>query len=216
MGCGRVGALVADQLDAAGHSVAIIDMDPQAFNRLSPDFSGQRITGNGFDRGTLAKAHIQDAYAFAAVSNGDNSNVISTRTVAEEFGVKHVVARVSDPERAALYERLGIPTIAAARRIASAVMGRLLPPNARVAWTDPTGRVSLVAVRPSEEWYGVPFPEVEAATGGRIAFYSRMSQVGVAQDYMVVQEEDELYIAIDGTDPGEIRSILMESPEAQQ
>lgn len=215
MGCGRVGALVADQLDAAGHSVAIIDQDSGSFRRLSSEFSGQRVTGNGFDLATLKKARIQDAYAFAAVSNGDNSNVIATRTVAEEFKVPHVVARVSDPERAQLYERLGIPTISAAKRISRAVIKRLLPPNASMVWADDTGSVSIVAVRPSEHWYGVSFPDLEDATLGRISFVSRLSEILVAQNYMVVQEDDELFIAVEGTDPTEVRSILMNAPEAQ-
>ncbi len=216
MGCGRVGALVANQLDAAGHSVAIIDSDSNAFRRLSSEFEGQRVTGNGFDLGTLKKARIEDAYSFAAVTNGDNTNVIAARTVAEEFNVRHVVARVSDPERAELYERLGIPTIAASRRISNAVLRRLLPPNASFVWGDDTGSVSIVAVRPSEYWYGVPFPEVEDATDGNIIFVARMSDIALAHDYMVVQEEDELFIAIEGTDPAEVRNTLMNAPEADQ
>lgn len=213
MGCGRVGALVADELDSVGHSVAIIDQDPDAFSRLSPDFSGRRITGSGFDRTVLKKARITDAYAFAAVSNGDNSNIIATRTVAEEFGVKHVVARISDPERASLYERLGIPTIAATKRIGSAVLTRMLPPGSSLAWTDPTGQVSLVAVRPAPSWYGKPFRAVSEATGGTVAFVSRLASIEVARPFMVVQEEDELYIAVEGTDPGPVRDVLMEAPE---
>lgn len=216
MGCGRVGALIADELDSAGHSVAIIDQNPDAFSRLSADFSGRRVTGSGFDRSVLKKARIEDAYAFAAVSNGDNSNIIATRTAAGVFGVKHVVARISDPERASLYERLGIPTIAATRRIGQAVLNRLLPPGSSIAWTDPTGNVSLVAVRPAPSWYGQPFREVERATGGNVAFVSRLSSVEVARPYMVVQEEDELYIAVEGTDAGPVRDVLMEPPGGEE
>ncbi len=216
MGCGRVGALLADQLDADGHSVSIIDMNPDAFMRLSPDFSGQRVTGNGFDRGTLKKARIGEAYAFAAVSNGDNSNIIATRTVAEEFGVDHVVARVSDPERAALYERLGIPTIASARRTGEAILRRLLPPNAETVWSHPTGYVSLIAVRPSPGWYGTPFRKIEERIHSRIAFVSRMSRITVAEPRMVVQKDDELYVAIPGTNPDEVRDLLVSDPESDE
>ena len=213
MGCGRVGALVADRLDADGHSVSIIDPDPRAFDRLGPDFSGQRVTGSGFDRGALSKAQISRAYAFAAVSNGDNSNIIAARTVAEEFGVQHVVARVADPERAELFERLGIPTIASSRRLSTAVLTRILPPNAHVAWTHPTGMVSLVEVRPSPAWYGVPFKEVERATGSRVVFVARLSEVVVANNHMVVQKEDELYVAVEGDTARNIRDILESDPE---
>lgn len=216
MGCGRTGALVADQLDASGHSVSIIDTNPDAFDRLSDDFSGQRVTGNGFDRNALTKAQIQRAYAFAAVSNGDNSNIIATRTVAEEFGVEHVVARVSDPERASLFERMGIPTVASAKRIGSAILTRLLPPNAAVVWEHPAGVVSLVEVRPGPGWYGVSFKDVERATGGRIVFVARLADVTVADGRMVVQKEDELYIGISGMDPQDVRDILESEPEQDE
>ena len=116
MGCGRVGARLASTLDAAGHSVAIIDQDSKAFSRLSPDFSGRRVTGVGMDRACLRQANIKDAYAFAAVSSGDNSNIIAARVAREVFHVEHVVARIYDPTRAYLYERLGIPTVASVQR----------------------------------------------------------------------------------------------------
>ena len=106
MGCGRVGSFLATALDADGHSVAVIDVDPKAFSRLPSDFSGKRVTGVGMDREALKKADIKDAYAFAAVSSGDNSNIISTRIAQETFHVPHVVARIYDPERAYVYERL--------------------------------------------------------------------------------------------------------------
>ncbi|WP_099331951.1 potassium channel family protein [Actinomyces minihominis] len=212
MGCGRVGAMLADELDAQGHSVAIIDIRTSAFTRLGPDFSGQRIHGNGFDRATLKKAHIQDAYAFAAVSNGDNSNIIATRTVSELFGIDRVVARIADPERAELYERLGIPTVASTRRTATAVLKWMVPPNAEVVWTDPTGAVLLMAVRPSEAWYGEPFSKVEELTGARVAFVSRLSRVVPARQNYVVQENDLLILGTDGTDNAGIRDILAHNP----
>ena len=130
MGCGRVGARLASTLDAAGHSVAVIDQDSKAFSRLSPDFSGRRVTGVGMDRDCLRQANIKDAYAFAAVSSGDNSNIIAARVAREVFHVEHVVARIYDPTRAYLYERLGIPTVASVQRTTESVMRRLLPPDA--------------------------------------------------------------------------------------
>lgn len=214
MGCGRVGAMLADELDAQGHSVAIIDIHTSAFSRLGPDFSGQRIHGTGFDRATLKKAHIAEAYGFAAVSNGDNSNIIAARTVAELFGVRRVVARIADPERAELYERLGIPTVASTRRTATAVLARMVPPNAERLWTDQLGEVSLVAVSPTPHWYGKSFTAVEEATGGRVVFVSRLSRILVARQHMVVQEEDELYMGVKGTSATEIRDILTSAPPA--
>src|SRR5659263_208057 len=110
MGCGRVGGLLAAQLDESGHSVAVIDQDPDAFRRLPAEFSGRRITGMGFDRDALLQAGIEEAYALAAVSNGDNSNILTARVARETFGVKHVVARIYDPRRAEVYQRLGTTT----------------------------------------------------------------------------------------------------------
>jgi trk system potassium uptake protein len=112
MGCGRVGSSLSDGLSRLGHNVAVIDRDSTAFNRLSPEFGGERVLGQGFDRDVLLRAGVEGADAFAAVSSGDNSNIISARLARETFGVKHVVARIYDAKRAEVYERLGIPTIA--------------------------------------------------------------------------------------------------------
>ena len=87
MGCGRVGSLLAQSLHRAGHSVAIIDQNSDAFRRLGTEFGGQTVTGIGFDRDTLREAGIEDADAFAAVSSGDNSNIISARLARETFAI---------------------------------------------------------------------------------------------------------------------------------
>lgn len=211
--------MLADELDAQGHSVAIVDLRSDAFRRLGPDFSGQRIHGNGFDRAVLKKARIGEAYAFAAVSNGDNSNIIATRTVSELFEVEHVVARIADPERAELYERLGIPTVASTRRTAVAILKRMIPPNADVVWSGPTGAVSLIAIRPSPAWYGTAFVEVEKVTGSRVTFVSRLSRVVVAKGNMVIQENDELYLGTPTDEAASVRDVLtgglIKSEEAQ-
>ena len=112
MGCGRVGSSLATALEAAGHSVAIIDQSKEAFRRLGSDFKGRTILGVGFDRDTLLEAGIDGADAFAAVSNGDNSNILAARVARENYGVTNVVARIYDPGRAEIYQRLGIPTVA--------------------------------------------------------------------------------------------------------
>ncbi|WP_029391785.1 potassium channel family protein, partial [Streptomyces xiaopingdaonensis] len=115
MGCGRVGAELAQTLEQEGHTVAVVDRDPSAFRRLGHRFGGRRVTGVGFDRDTLREAGIEEAGAFAAVSSGDNSNVIGARVARETFGVEHVAARIYDPRRAEVYQRLGIPTVATVR-----------------------------------------------------------------------------------------------------
>src|ERR1700712_4617235 len=115
MGCGRVGSSLSAGLERLGHEVAVIDKDSQAFRRLSPDFTGRQVVGQGFHREVLIAAGVEKADAFAAVSSGDNSNIISARVARETFGIERVVARIYDPRRAEVYERLGIPTVATVR-----------------------------------------------------------------------------------------------------
>src|ERR1700739_3556734 len=115
MGCGRVGSTLAHILEDRGNTVAVIDRDPEAFRRLRPSFKGDRVTGIGFDRDVLARAGVARARGFAAVSSGDNSNIIAARVARETFGVQQVAARIYDPRRAEVYERLGIPPRAARR-----------------------------------------------------------------------------------------------------
>ena len=200
MGCGRVGASLATILDAQGHSVAVIDSDSKAFQRLPQDFSGRRVTGLGMDRDALKQAGIKDAYAFAAVSNGDNSNIIAARVARETFHVERVVARIYDPERAFVYERLGIPTVATVKRTTESVLRRLMPPDAAVTWTHPSG---------------LSFPTVENLTGERIAFVSRLGTILPARPELVIQEHDQLYFAISGEDPLPLRDILTRAPRLE-
>lgn len=115
MGCGRVGAELTVQLSKGGHSVAIIDKREEAFDRLPPGFHAKTVVGLGFDRTILQQAGIEDAGAFVAVSNGDNSNIVSARIAREHFHVRKVIARIYDPRRAEIYERLNIPTVASVR-----------------------------------------------------------------------------------------------------
>ena len=139
MGSGRVGAAMAIELDRQGHSVAVVDQNPAAFRKLKKDFSGQKVKGVGFDRDTLQRAGIEDAYAFAAVSNGDNSNILSARVARETFGVKRVVARIYDPRRAELYQRLGIATVGPVKWTSRAMLRRMLPDNSEVIFADRHG-----------------------------------------------------------------------------
>ena len=144
MGCGRVGSTLAHSLEGRGHSVAIIDQNPDAFRRLGPEFVGLTVTGVGFDRDVLVEAGIERADAFAAVSSGDNSNIISARLGRETFGVSRVVARIYDQRRAQVYERLGIPTVATVRWAADRMVRHLVPEGTVEVFRDPTSVVSIV------------------------------------------------------------------------
>lgn len=215
MGAGRVGTTLATMLDERGHSVALIDQNPDAFRRLPATFSGRRVTGVGFDRDTLRQAGIEDAYAFAAVSNGDNSNIISARVVQETFKIKRVVARIYDPTRAQVYERLGIPTVATVHRTTQAVLTKMMPADADKVWTHPTGDVSLFKARPVESWYGLSFNMVEQLVDHRIIFVTRMGHTDLANPGLVVQENDELYFGVSGESGLEIREILTKDPAVE-
>src|SRR5207244_2669220 len=115
MGCGRVGLATSIALTQRGHSVAVVDKRKEAFDRLPPEFSARIVVGVGFDREVLEAAGIQEAAAFIAVSSGDNSNIVSARVAREHYHIPKVIARIYDPRRAEIYERLNIPTIASVR-----------------------------------------------------------------------------------------------------
>src|SRR5215470_10957672 len=170
MGCGRVGSSLADGLSRLGHDVAVIDRDSTAFNRLSPEFAGERVLGQGFDRDVLLRAGIEEADAFAAVSSGDNSNIISARLARETFGVKRVVARIYDQKRAEVYERLGIPTVATVRWTADRMVRHLVPEGHLEIFRDPTSTVSIIEVPAHKDWIGRPLRALEDAVGARTAY----------------------------------------------
>src|SRR5689334_4655504 len=169
MGCGRVGSTLAHILEDRDNTVSVIDRDPEAFRRLRSAFKGDRITGIGFDRAVLTQAGIERADAFAAVSSGDNSNIIAARVARETFGIERVAARIYDPRRAEVYERLGIPTVATVRWTADQVLRRLIPDGVTPEWTDQSGRVILAEVPVADTWVGQPLTKLEEAAGVRVA-----------------------------------------------
>ncbi|PHP51922.1 potassium channel family protein [Actinomyces ruminis] len=195
MGCGRVGASMASQLDRMGHSVAIIDQNSDAFRRLPADFNGRKVKGIGFDRDALEQAGIDEAYAFAAVSNGDNSNIIAARVARELFGVEHVVARIYDPTRADVYERLGIPTVATVRQTAEHMMRHVLPGGTAREFMDPSGAAGLVQPDISPNWVGTTVGALEERLAVRVAWISRGSGVVIPQAGTIIQEHDRLHVA---------------------
>ena len=111
LGCGRVGSTLATMLDQSGHEVSVIDYSSEAFQRLSPDFRGETIPGNGVDEEVLIRAGIKEADAFAAVTNGDNRNIMASQIAKEIFNVKRVMCRIYDPIREETYRELGMETI---------------------------------------------------------------------------------------------------------
>jgi len=212
LGCGRVGSAVALTLEKRGHSVAVIDQSTAAFNRLGDQFAGRTVTGIGFDRDTLIEAGIEHAGAFAAVSSGDNSNIISARVARETFGVETVVARIYDPKRAEVYERLGIPTVATVRWTADQMITKLLPESERV-WTDPSGEVVISRIPFHVGWVGWPVSKVEDHVGARIVSVDRLS-VGLVPDRKtVLQDGDLVYVSSVRSRADEVTMLLSAAPE---
>jgi trk system potassium uptake protein len=195
-----VGAALALALERLGHDVAVIDQNLQAFRRLSTDFHGQQVRGVGFDRQVLIEAGIERAGAFAAVSNGDNSNIISARVARETFGVAQVVARIYDHKRAAVYERLGIPTVATVPWTTDRFLRILLHDNGPIPWRDPSGTVAVLQLPLHERWAGHLVGELEEHIGARVAFIVRFG-AGVLPRYdTLVQADDQVYAAaVSGT-----------------
>lgn len=213
MGCGRVGATLAQNLEQRGHSVAIIDQNPAAFRRLGPRFGGQRVTGLGFDRDTLAEAGLAEAGAFAAVSSGDNSNIISARVAREVFGVRNVTARIYDQRRAEVYERFGIPTVATVRWTADQMLRRLLPAGAEPLWRDPSGGVQLSEVHVTPAWVGHRISRFQERTGVRVAFLARMGEAMLPASGTVLQEGDLVHVMMYTDQVAEVEAACLLGPE---
>ncbi|HKE75032.1 MAG TPA: TrkA family potassium uptake protein [Acidimicrobiales bacterium] len=196
VGCGRVGSGLARIIEDGGHSVAMIDKDPTAFRRLHEGFAGQQVVGVGFDRDRLEEAGVRNAAAVAAVTNGDNSNILTARVARETFGVDKVVARIYDPRRAVIYERLGIPTIATVQWTIDRVLRKLLPDANESDWADPSAKVVLIERPVAATWAGQRLTEVELPGVARAVAVSRMGTAQIPTPDLVTQDGDVVYLAV--------------------
>jgi len=195
VGCGRVGSTLGRELVAGGHTVAVVDRKSEAFSRLGETFSGQKIAGIGFDRDILIEAGIEKAGALAAVTNGDNSNILIARVAREEFGIERVVARIYDPKRAEIYERLGIATVATVKWTSERILRRILPELPAVEWTDPSAKVVLVERELPKTLVGTRVLSLDSAIA-RIVSVRRLGAAIIPGADTVVQEGDVAYVAV--------------------
>ena len=196
MGCGRVGSTLARSLEDRNHTVSVIDSEPDAFRRLGPGFNGDKITGIGFDQQVLEKAGIRRADAFAAVSSGDNSNIIAARVARETFGIQQVVARIYDPGRAEVYKRLGITTVATVKWTSDQILRRLLPAGAEPDYRDPSGTVRLDQLPVTQVWVGHRTIQFQEDARCRIAWIDRLGEGVLPTRESVIQEGDLLHIVM--------------------
>jgi len=214
MGCGRVGSTLALSLEQHGPDVAVIDSNSASFRRLGGTFEGKRVNGLGFDRDTLMEAGIENAYAFAAVSNGDNSNILAARVARETYGVEHVVARIYDPGRAAIYQRLGIPTVGTVRWTSNQMLRRLLPQGSVPEHTDPSGQVVIADVAINPAWIGRRISELESVSGARVAYVTRLGEGMLPGADTVYQDGDLVHVIALSNDLTPIEQSLDQSPPA--
>jgi trk system potassium uptake protein len=195
-GCGRVGSELAGNLERLGHSVAVVDKDPRAFKRLRADFKGKSVVGFVFDRDVLEEAGIKDANAFASVTSGDNSNIVSARMAKEHYRLPHVVARIYDPRRAQIYQRLGIQTVATVRWTTDQILRLMFPQDVPVEYTLDNGEVVVTAMPAPKEIVGRQALEIDLEGHRRVVAVSRFGVPRVPDSKLTVQEGDILHISV--------------------
>ncbi len=214
VGCGRLGSELAIELDRTGHSVAVIDKNRLAFQRYLPDrWSGRAVLGFGFDRDALEQADIKGASAVAAVTGGDNSNIMTARIARETYEIANVVARIQDPRRAAIYQRLGIATVASVAWATDQVMRRLNPEAHTAEWTEANGAISLVEVSLPNAWAGHKLAPLSVGDRHRLVAISRGGAARLAVDDALGQEGDILHVMVQRDARPELDALFSHGPE---
>lgn len=191
-----MGSGLALSLTAEGHSVAILDRNPKAFRRLAEDWSGRRIVGSGFDRDDLDRAGARGADALAAVTSGDNTNILTVRIARETYEIPNVVARIYDPRRAEIYQRLGIPTVATVTWTIDQVRRRLSPDLATEEWADASGRLVLLDRPLPELWAGRRIGDLDVPGRISVLGVTRAGAIRLDARELIGQEGDRLHVAV--------------------
>lgn len=211
VGCGRVGSELALSLERADHSVAVIDKNKNAFRRFLSGFGGQTLVGLGFDRDVLIEAGVERAQAFAAVTSGDNSNILAARIAKESFEIPSVVARIYDPRRAEIYQRLGIATVAAVAWTRDQILRRLIPEMAS-NWTDQSGTLSLIEFNLPAHWAGHTLTELSDGDRYRLVAISRRGKAGLVGPDVVGQEGDVVHLLVQSDAHSDLAGVLSSIP----
>jgi trk system potassium uptake protein TrkA len=212
VGCGRVGSELAVSLDQGGHSVAIMDKNPASFRKLPDGWGGRTVHGFGFDRDHLELAGVHEAGALAAVTSGDNSNILAARIARETFEIPRVVARIYDPRRALIYQRLGIATVATVTWTTDQVLRRLFEDNSVTEWSEPSGQVVLVERALPDGWAGHPLASLSSGDRFRLVSMTRSGQAQLGGDDLIGQEGDLLHIAARKDALDELSELLSRPP----
>jgi len=213
LGCGRIGSRLATTLEAQQHTVAVVDRERDAFRRLPDRFSGRVVLGNIISQTVLEHAGIKEAHAVAAVSSGDNSNIVAARIARETYGIESVVARIKDPKRAAIYQRLGIPTVATVTWTTDQVLRRLFPTETVTDWTHPDGELHLIERDLPDAWLRRPLdPLLGAGTADdrfRLVFVTRAGRATLATPGLVGESGDLLHLLVHGDAERDVEQLLV-------
>jgi trk system potassium uptake protein TrkA len=210
VGCGRVGSQLANMLSQEGHSVAVVDKDPMSFKRLSKNFQGQIVPGVGFDRQTLIKAGIEHADAFASVTNGDNTNIVSALLVKRNFKVPCVITRIYDPQRAEIYRRFGIPTISSTTWAANELKEMICYAGLPSRLTLGSGEVEIVEVATPSKLAGRPISELNVAGELSVVVLVHAGKAIIPEPGTSLEKGDLLYIAVLNPAMEKLQKLLSE------
>jgi trk system potassium uptake protein len=210
VGCGRVGSELAMQLSDEGHSVVIIDKNRDAFRRLTR-YHGRTLVGSGFDRDILQKAEASQADALAAVTSGDNTNILCARIARDNYHIKNVVARIYDPQRADIYMKLGIPTVATSLWTTLQVKRWMMPSDESIEWTDGAGSLHLVERIVPDRLAGRPLEYFNLGEHVRVVGLIRASVGRVNIDGLFAQEDDMLEFMVTNQGMDDLRALLAEA-----
>jgi len=196
LGCGRTGAQLACELDLSDHTVAVVDHDRSAFRRLPDRFTGRAVLGNAINQAVLEQAGIAEADAVAAVTSGDNSNIVAARIARENYEIRNVVARIKDPRRAEIYQRLGIPTVATLTWTTQQVLRRLFPDQTEIDWSDAGDRLQMIERDLPDAWAGRKLDGLISGDRFRIVAVTRAGEARLFVPGLVGQEGDILHVMV--------------------
>jgi trk system potassium uptake protein TrkA len=210
VGCGRVGASLAVSLATAGNTVAVVDKDRRAFDRLGEDFGGDTVEGIGFDRDVLEAAGVGSADALVAVTSGDNSNVVTARVARETYRVPRVVARIHDPRRAAIFEQFGVVTVSstdwALRKVRDYLEHRTLKEEAAFG----RGEVSVYRLELPQHLVDRRVGDLEEGGGLRVISITRLGGAFVPEAGTVLAEGDVVRVAVEADARDRLDALLAE------
>jgi trk system potassium uptake protein TrkA len=195
VGCGRVGVELALSIARQNYRVTVVDMNPRAFDRLGPDFTGRTVQGEGIDQEVLKRAGVETAHGFAAATTSDSVNIVAARVARDIYKIEHVVARIYNPRRASIYERLGLQTIASSSWAAQRMEQLLLHSGLKSVHSVGNGEVQLYEIVVPRAWAGQRLSALTADTGAVPVSLTRGGRATLASVEAVLQAQDVVHIS---------------------